>query len=156
MKMYINMTHKEFAARFENDVTYYKINPTIYRGLSLKEELAGGINNKFWIQKTQPSHWRGRFFRQFIGKIKETELGILLLGKFTHITGFGLLRWLLCLQYVLATIFLLYIMLSPHTPTSAVVILCCICFSYHLVIKGLSRKEDRAVIAYLESLRDSY
>jgi len=152
MKIYINMTYEEFVARFEKDVTYYKINPTIYRCLSLKDELAGGIRkNKFWIQKTTPRVLTANFFRQFSGKIQVVRTGICIKGRFKYANVNILVRTACFLMLIFLFIELINML---HYYFIIILPVFVVCFVFNLIMKKSFKNEDQAVIAYLEGLRD--
>ena len=157
ISMHINMTFKAFAERFKRDVTEQRRIPRVHFGPALKDEFRGYIDeerSKFWFQKTRPRFAVSGIHRHFEGSVTSDESGITVTGKntygktsntslFASYAFFTILSIWAGRQLFLMCLFNLSLVNIFFLGGN---------FGKNLIYK----REDQAVIEYLEALRDEF
>ena len=157
MKIYLKMTFEEFVERFNRDVTKQRRMPLRYHPHKLKDEFRGFVNMEkswFWFQKTRPRFASIGIHRHFEGTIFQDDFSITISGKNTH-GMFNNITTLFCfIVFIYITVGKNYgSQLFGLKPSILVVI---VFVANEILERLLFRQENRAVIEYLEALRDEY
>ena len=157
ISMHINMTFEAFVERFRRDVTERRRIPRVYNGLALKDEFRGYIDEEkstFWFQKTRPRFAVSGFHRHFEENITKDESGVTITGKNTYGRRRGIVFLLIYIFYTIGIILAFH--QSLWMCGSALITLN-ICLPGATFVRNLiNKREDQAVIEYLEALRDEF
>ena len=152
------MSYDKFLGRFRRDVSdisnYSGGNPSCSSGAAYG--LIGNIKGeKFWLQKINKRLHRSALPRQFVGIVTRDGPNISISGRFKIVDDTRLMIYFLFFSFVLCCI-VSFIASSELSAAIYLFVLCCIFFGGNEITKRVHREEDRAVIAYLENLRDEY